>query len=182
MATNTQKRMDFEGLSAARVLQLMSPDEIFANASPSLLSQLSEDRRIERKQASEHVPVISEYISMWANTKPEGGLIAVGMLDDGSFSGCASLPSPSLNNLEKAGRTHCPDASLETNRVSVKNVKGNDDFVVLFRVTGARWHAAKKHLMLLVQRGVLTHVSAFSRHSGSHFVLKRPSTAPETQS
>jgi ATP-dependent DNA helicase RecG len=40
------------------------------------------------------------------------------------------------------------------------------------RLTGRRWHAAKKLLASLAEREILTHVSRFSRHSGSHFVLR----------
>ena len=39
------------------------------------------------------------------------------------------------------------------------------------RLTNKRWHAAKKLLMDLAARGILTHVNPFSRHCGSHFVL-----------
>ncbi|MDA0835497.1 MAG: hypothetical protein O2955_14215 [Planctomycetota bacterium] len=118
-------------------LQLMSADDIFARADEALLRKLNEDRRLEKKPARFSGDSLGEYFSMWANTSPEGGLIVSGMKDkkngDG-FEGCLRLSSEELNNLEKGGRTHCPDAQFESKRVEVRNINGAMDFVVLFRV------------------------------------------------
>jgi ATP-dependent DNA helicase RecG len=71
---------------------------------------------------------------MWANTVPEGGLIAIGLEDNGSVSGCSRLSQDDLNEREKAGRIYCPDARYETRRIPVINVEGKEDFLLLVRV------------------------------------------------
>jgi hypothetical protein len=41
---------------------------------------------------------------MWANTVPDGGLIAVGIEDGGKVVGCRGLSQTELNEREQAGR------------------------------------------------------------------------------
>lgn len=113
---------------------LLSPDDIFSQADDALLQKLFEDRRIERKSAKFSGSSLGEYICMWANTSPDGGLIVSGMANDGGFIGCTGLSSEQLNNLEKVGHVFCPDAKVETKRVPVRNLDGKQDFVLLFRV------------------------------------------------
>ncbi len=116
-----------------KISHLLSPDEIYHAADESLLSELKEDRRIERKPAKTHPPILGQYFSMWANTVPSGGLLVLGMEDDGSFSGCSLLSPNELNDREKAYRTHCPECRTESKRIGVTNIKGREDFIVLFR-------------------------------------------------
>lgn len=115
-------------------LALLSADDIFQQADADLLRRLKEDRRLERKPAGIHFDDLGGYLSMWANSPPEGGLIVIGMEDDGAFSGCARLPSERLNDIEAVGHTFCPDARYQTKRIPVTSAKGKSDFVVLFRV------------------------------------------------
>ena len=115
-------------------LFLSSPDEIYEKADEALLSAIKEDRRVEHKPAQTQPLQLGEYFSMWANTLPDGGLVVLGMENDGSFSGCLLLENTGLNKREKVGQTHCPDAHYESKRISVTNPKGDRDFIVLFRV------------------------------------------------
>jgi hypothetical protein len=101
-----QRLIDFDNLAGRKLTQLLTVDEIYAGASQDLLSRLKEDSRIEWKGTKEHVPTIAEYLSMWANTPPDGGLIAIGVADDGAFIGCNSIEQKRLNGIEKAGHTH----------------------------------------------------------------------------
>ena len=71
---------------------------------------------------------------MWANTPPDGGIIVLGIENDGAFSGCSSLSQGELNAREKAGYSYCPDAHYETKRIGVTNAQGGQDFVLLIRV------------------------------------------------
>ncbi len=119
-----------------RVPELLSVEEIFTRASEQLLGQLYEDRRIERKPPGIHAASLAEYLSMFANTPPEGGLVVVGIENAGRLTGCRSLSPSKLSNLERAGHTHCPDARCETRRVPVTNADGEPDFLLLFRI----WH------------------------------------------
>jgi hypothetical protein len=83
-----------------RELPVLSPDDIYQNANQDLLAKLDEDRRIERKPANTHGRKLGEYFSMWANTAPEGGLLVLGMENDGLFTGCSAAPfqSPGLRD------------------------------------------------------------------------------------
>lgn len=115
-------------------LQLMTPDEIYDKADQGLLDRLREDRRIERKPPGFHLRELGEYFSMWANTRPDGGLILVGVEDDGTPTGCSGLGQDRLNNLERAGLTYCPDAKHSSRRIPLVAADGRKDFAVLFRV------------------------------------------------
>jgi ATP-dependent DNA helicase RecG len=114
-------------------LPLLTPDEIFQKVDQTLLSQLNEDRRLERKTAKTHPRVLGEYFSMWANTTPEGGLLALGVENDGSFTGCSRLSQDEINDREKSSHTFCPECSTESKRIKVTNVDGHEDFITLFR-------------------------------------------------
>ena len=114
--------------------QLMSPDEIFERADEPLLRKLSEDRRIERKSSRISGVSLGEYLCMWANTPPDGGLIACGISDDGVIEGCKYLSTEKLNKIEKAAHDYCPDAIYDLKRIEVNNKSGEPDFILLFRV------------------------------------------------
>lgn len=115
-------------------LALLSVDEIFECADEALLSKLAEDKRIERKSSKYGGDGLGEYFSMWANTAPDGGIIAVGQLNAGGFDGCKSLSPDKLIRLEKTGYVFCPDAKSQVRRIAVSNQSGESDFVLLFRV------------------------------------------------
>ena len=89
-------------------LALISPSELYQNAQ-AYLELLKEDRRFERKSARTSPRSLGEYFSMWANTLPEGGLIAVGIEDKGAVQGCLCLSQAELNEREQAGKVYCPD-------------------------------------------------------------------------
>jgi ATP-dependent DNA helicase RecG len=125
-----QLALVFEG----PILPLLSPEEIYAHADQALLQTLREDRRIERKSAKTDSRRLGDYHSMWANTKPDGGLIAVGVEKDGSISGCLRLSCSDLNEREKTAKDFCPDSRPESKRISVINADGLQDFVLLIRV------------------------------------------------
>lgn len=124
-----QLTFDFEPAAG----QLMSVADIYKSADENLLQSLAEDNRIERKPAKFGGERLGEYLSMWANT-PNGGLIVSGQHDIKGFEGLCSLTSEQLNQRDKTGTVYCPDAKTECRRVEVRNLKGNRDFVYLFRV------------------------------------------------
>ena len=126
-----QLKLSFDG----PILPLLTPDEIYTHAGQSLLQQLHEDRRIEYKSARVGRRDLGEYFSIWANTRPAGGLLAVGIEKDGTVTGCIGLSPQGLNSLEKTGREICTDCREEMKRLPVVNVNGEDDFVLLIRVS-----------------------------------------------
>lgn len=114
-------------------LALVSPDELYQNAE-QFIELLKEDRRFERKSPRTNPRSLGEYFSMWANTVPDGGLIAVGIEDKGGITGCKSLSQSELNEREQAGRTYCPEARHASKLVPVTNSEGEKDYVLLIRV------------------------------------------------
>ncbi len=114
-------------------LALVSPDELYQNAE-AFVEQLKEDRRFERKSPRASPRSLGEYFSMWANTLPDGGLIAVGIEDNGEITGCGNLSQSELNEREQTGRIYCPDARHETKLVPVTRGDGQADFILLIRV------------------------------------------------
>jgi len=121
-------------LTFQKLYVLFSPDEIFEMASEELLTALGEDRRLERKRAVIHGKDLGDYFSMWANTAPEGGIIVIGMDNDGQFSGCHILTNDQLNTLEKASYIYCSDASVTPKRIAVTSKGGVESYVIIFRV------------------------------------------------
>jgi ATP-dependent DNA helicase RecG len=113
---------------------LLSPGEIYEAVDEALLTKLAEDRRLERKSPNVHGKELGDYFSMWANTVPDGGLIVVGMDDDGQFSGCHALSTDHLNSLERACYTYCPDARVDSKRIAVTAKDGKDSYVLVFRI------------------------------------------------
>jgi ATP-dependent DNA helicase RecG len=121
-------------ISFPKHFALLSPDDIYETAHQSIFANLAEDRRIERKPPGVQAQHLASYFSMWANTVPEGGLIVVGIEDDGTLTGCHRLSSDQLNELEKAPHRLCPDAKVESKRVEVVVDGTTPSFIVMFRV------------------------------------------------
>lgn len=113
-------------------LALLSPDDIFQKAE-SLIQILREDRRLERKPAKTHAPVLGTYFSMWSNTAPAGGITVLGIENNGSISGCKRLSQQELNDRECSPRTHCPDSKTHSKRIPAENESGERDFVIVFQ-------------------------------------------------
>jgi ATP-dependent DNA helicase RecG len=126
-----QLALNFDG-----PLALLSVDEIFDKASVQLFRLLKEDRRVERKPAGTHIPVLGEYLSMWANTAPDGGIMVIGMEDGdhGVVSGCQKLSIHQVNDLEGARVDFCPDSRSESRRIEAVNAKGEADWLLVIRV------------------------------------------------
>jgi ATP-dependent DNA helicase RecG len=124
LATDPQFALNFEG-----PLALLTVEEIYGRASVELFQQLKEDRRVERKPSGIQARVLGDYFSMWANTAPDGGLIVVGMTDEGRIDGCARLSQNAVNHLEKTQMEYCPDA-----RFNCKRIEAASDYILVFRV------------------------------------------------
>ena len=112
----------------------MSVDDIFNVIEKVDPVDAKEDRRIERKPAGISARALSDYFSIFANTSPDGGVILIGVEDDGSISGCASASQKHLNDLERTGDVHCSDAKYDLKTVRVTNKKGAQDTILAIRV------------------------------------------------
>jgi ATP-dependent DNA helicase RecG len=134
-----QLAFDFESVPPPKseLRDLWTPDDILSDAvknGASLLTQFSEDNRIEWKSAKYPARDLADYLSMWANTQPFGGLIAIGIEKDGTISGCKTVGLEKVSELESACSEQCPDAQFDTRRIPARSEHGDDDFVVLIRV------------------------------------------------
>lgn len=113
---------------------LLTPDDMFDGLSESSLVRFSEDSRIERKPPRFPTQGLGQYMSMWANTAPAGGIIVVGVGDKGPLEGLGDDGTVRLNDLMSSGKIYCPDASCTFTRVPVTNTRGEQDFVLAIRV------------------------------------------------
>jgi ATP-dependent DNA helicase RecG len=129
MLTREQLELSFE----AKV-ELWSADEIFFTDSPSVIRAVNEGRQIERKPVGMHANALGIYFSMWANTPPDGGIIAIGVSDDGTIEGVSKTSANHLNDLERTGDIYCPDARYKIRYVPCVNAKGEPDQIMLIRV------------------------------------------------
>jgi predicted HTH transcriptional regulator len=94
-----------------------SPRELWLKLDPLNISNFLEDRRIERKSAQQlHFDELARYASMWSNTV-EGGIILIGVSDNGTIGGCAHLSQDQLNRLESFHSQLCPDSAPESRRI-----------------------------------------------------------------
>jgi len=124
--------MEFE-FERPKPVELFTPDEIFQQADSATLSKFYENSKFERKSAAIHARELAEYYSMFANTKPDGGVIAIGVRNDGTLEGCGSLQPERLNRIEQAGQ-YCSDAKHASRHVPFQRKDGDQDFVILVRV------------------------------------------------
>ena len=129
---DTQLTLDLRA-PLATLPQLWTPDDIFNTCNEETIRRFGEDSRVERKLATIGQKLLSEYVSMWANTLPFGGVTFIGVRNDGGVIGCKKTEQSHLNDLE-AVRALCHDARLEFKRIPATNHKGDDDFVLVMRV------------------------------------------------
>lgn len=127
-----QLGLDFSA-PPSELIQLWTPDDVYLNASRSVIDSMKEDRRVERKSARIQAKDLGDYLSMYANTQPHGGVVFIGIEKDGEITGCSKASVEHLNKLETV-RRYCGDARHEFKRVVVRNSRGEEDFILLLRV------------------------------------------------
>jgi len=113
--------------------QLWTPDDIYNSADQAVVQRFGEDNRVERKRAEVSQKDLADYLSMWANTQPSGGLVFIGVGNKGELFGCKNTSPDHINQLETARRL-CADAQHEFKRIPIINTRGEDDFLILLRV------------------------------------------------
>jgi ATP-dependent DNA helicase RecG len=114
--------------------QTWTPDDIYDKASEEVIQGFTEDHRVERKPARFDPRQLGDYFSIFANRAPHGGVIFLGVADNGEIEGCAQLDNKRLDEMEQAGRTYCPDARYDYKRVPIYKKDGKADFIIAFRV------------------------------------------------
>lgn len=128
------RQLDFDfNAPLLSIPELWTPDDIYDHLTQQMVEKFKEDSRIERKRATVTQKDLADNLSMWANTQPTGGLIFIGVDDDGKISGCKKVGTEHLNEIE-AVRRLCSDARFDMRRIDVITSKGVDDFVIAVRV------------------------------------------------
>jgi ATP-dependent DNA helicase RecG len=119
----------------APVEALYRPDQIFESSDYTLFTRLTEDDRFDRKSGRIQSRGLAICLSAFGNGPSIlGGVIAVGVENDRTISGCNALSEQQVQAIESAGRDICPDGSFRTRRVACKNRKGEDDYLILIRI------------------------------------------------
>lgn len=113
--------------------QLWTPDDIYSVCDQGVIERFSEDGRVERKRVEISQKDLADYLSMWANTQPHGGIVFIGVSKEGNILGCKKTPTSHMNDLE-AVRRLCPDARHDFKKVAVTNHDGEIDYVLVLRV------------------------------------------------
>jgi ATP-dependent DNA helicase RecG len=114
---------------------LFKPDRIFRRDDISFFLELPEDTRFDKKSNRVQAQTLATLLSAFGNGPAvEGGVVAIGIEDNGAVSGCKSLSHQKLHDIETAGRDRCLDGRFECRRLACKNSKGEDDFIVLLRI------------------------------------------------
>lgn len=131
---STQLEFEWEEVDRKAVLELWTPDEIFDCATADTLPQFREDDRVERKPSGTHTETLAIYICMWANTPPNGGVLIVGMEDNGIVSGCQSRTEELIRAENRIRRELVPDARISCKRIHAVRSGGQPDYLLLFRV------------------------------------------------
>ena len=119
------------------LVDLWTPDDMFAeliSQGESALARFNEDSRIEYKSSRLRGRELGDYFSMWANTQPYGGIICLGIENDGTISGCLRVGNGKLAELEGTGEQFCPDAHYDCRRIQATASNGNQDFILAIRV------------------------------------------------
>jgi ATP-dependent DNA helicase RecG len=113
---------------------LLSVDELYDKMTDEVAVEALEDHRIERKLSLIGAKLLGDYFSMWANTSPDGGIILIGVEDNGKIVGCATSGVKHSNELQRAGDVYCPDARYQCKMVPVVNANGERDTILAIRV------------------------------------------------
>jgi ATP-dependent DNA helicase RecG len=117
--------------------ELWTPDDIFGAAIKEGVDNLlgfREDYRVEWKSARYSPKELADYFSMWANTQPHGGIIVIGVENDGTISGCLNVGPDKISEFEQVGPTQCSDARFDIRRIAATRANDTPDFLLLIRV------------------------------------------------
>lgn len=72
----------------ATLPQLWTPDDIFNSLDAETIGRFREDGRVERKRVEVSQKDLGDYVAMWANTQPSGGIVFIGVDNAGQITGC----------------------------------------------------------------------------------------------
>jgi ATP-dependent DNA helicase RecG len=124
-----------EILERPSVEALVKADHVFATDDWKFVVGHPENARFDRKSARIDPRSLAECLSAFGNGPAiEGGVVAIGIENDGSVTGCEHVGDGKVQQLELMGRDHCNTGRFVTNRLQVVNDKGRPDFIIRARV------------------------------------------------
>jgi transposase len=115
---------------------LLTPDQIYESTDQTLFVRLSEDMRFERKGSKIQPAGLAPCLSAFGNgPSVDGGVVAVGIHNKTKeIEGCKSLSDDRLQALEGFGQTYCPLGKYSIRRQRVINSRGEEDFIIIYRM------------------------------------------------
>lgn len=126
----------FDVINRPSIESLYKPDQIYESDDPGLFLRLTEDPRFDRKSGSADARGLAKYLSAFGNgPSVDGGVLAIGIEKDGVVTGCRRLSQSHLSEVESCGHNLCPDGRFVSRRLAVTNYRGEDDFIVLVRIS-----------------------------------------------
>ena len=100
------------------------------------LTKTPENLYLDRKRAKVALQDLANEIASFANAN--GGVIAVGIADDGLIEGFNQYGSKKLNDCQKVVSSYLnPSPIYECELVNIKNQKNEDDNILLFHIEPA---------------------------------------------
>ena len=123
-----QLSFNFATMLEDRLTELLSPRDIFHQATKDNVGRFLENRLVDRKDGRVSWTDLAKYYSMFSNTNPQGGVIFVGVADDGTPTGMKRLPQSKLNRIENFHLQSCPMATPEIRRIPYQDQTGEGDF------------------------------------------------------
>ena len=84
--------MRLDLLDKPSIEALYSQDQIYDVDDQTLFTRLTEDHRFDRKSARIQPKELAKYLSAFGNgPNVDGGVLAIGVENDGTITGCATL-------------------------------------------------------------------------------------------
>jgi ATP-dependent DNA helicase RecG len=122
-----------EPFSVSDSPELWTPREVWVKFSQRMIPFFGEDRRVEYKTTPKlNWDDLACYFGAYSNS-PDGGVLCIGVADNGTSVGCKNLSEDQLNRLEKFHVQKCPNSKPEIKRVPIM-VEDQQDFLVLIYV------------------------------------------------
>ncbi|WP_082659265.1 ATP-binding protein [Aureimonas sp. AU40] len=114
---------------------LASADDLYKSNDVSLLLRQTESNCFDRKSARIQPDQLAICLSAFGNgPSVHGGVILIGVENDGRVTGCLSQSTDKIQQLEFMGRDSCPSGRFQTKRLGVQNFRGEDDFIIVAKV------------------------------------------------
>ena len=91
-----------------------------------------EGQKYDRKSAKIEVKDIANTVAGFANA--DGGLLAIGIKDDGTLEGFENYPNKDNDFLSKLSDFLKTVPEIKSEKLNITNTNGNDDFILLLYI------------------------------------------------